>query len=68
MLLRPDVKGAPCAGRVWIEGDLAGILLFFDRYFKGSEERHHYAIVQELRRWCTSILDGKGDLLLVREE
>lgn len=51
-----------------MEGDLAGILLFFDRYFKGPEERHHYAIVQELRRWCTSILVGKGDLLLVREE
>lgn len=51
-----------------MEGEIAGILLFFDRYFKGPEERHDYAIVQELRRWCTSILDGKGDLLSVREE
>lgn len=32
-----------------MEGNLAGILLSFDRYFKGPEERHDYAIVLALK-------------------
>lgn len=65
MLLRQKAKEHPMLAG--LDGDLPGVPFVLLVILKGPEERHGYAVVQELPGCWTSILSGKGGLLLVCE-